>query len=91
MKRAHVSAWSPSLRRLTVRQALERLETRKKHFKSMHDLRVAQNRATLMNELHRVHGTMYGRLRPGQREFANFEQQKQKLLREIAESMFDEN
>ena len=54
-----------------------------------HDLRVAQNRATLMNELHRVHGTMYGRLRPGQREFATFELQKQKLLREIAETMLD--
>ena len=76
-------------RRPTVRQALERLETRKKHFKSMHDLRVAQNRATLMNELHRVRGTMYERLRPGQREFATFELQKQKLLREIAETMFD--
>ena len=56
----------------------------------MHDVRVAQNRATLMNELHRVHGTMYGRLRPGQREFATFQHQKDKLLREIAESMFDE-
>ena len=82
---------SPRHRRPTVRQALERLETRKKHFKSMHDLRVAQDRATLMNELHRVHGTMYGRLRPGQLEFATFEQQKQKLMREIAESMFDKD
>ena len=81
---------SPTHRRPTVRQALERLETRRKRFKSMHDLRVAQNRATLMNELHRVHGTMYGRLRPGQREFATFQHQKDKLLREIAESMFDE-
>ena len=81
---------SPTHRRPTVRQALECLETRRKHFKSMHDLRVAQNRATLMNELHRVHGTMYGRLRPGQREFAKFQHQKDKLLREIAESMFDE-
>ena len=73
-----------------MRQALERLDTRRKHFKSMHDFRVAQDRATLINELHRVHGTMYGRLRPGQREFATFQQQKDKLLREIAESMFDE-
>ena len=81
---------SPRHRLPTRRQALERLKTRKKHFKSMHDLRVAQNRATLMNELHRVHGTMYGRLRPGQREFATFQHQKDKLLREIAESMFDE-
>ena len=81
----------PSHRRPTVRKALERLETRKKHFKSMHDFRVAQSRATLMNELHRVHGTMYGRLRPGQREFATFEQQKQKILRGIAESMFDDS
>ena len=82
---------SPSRHRPTVRQALERLETRRKHFKSMHDLRVAQNRATLVNELHRVHGTMYGRLRQGQQEFATFAQQKQKLLREISESMFDES
>ena len=74
-----------------MRQALERLETHRKHLKSMHDLRVAQNRATLMNELHRVHGTMYGRLRPGQREFATFQQQKAKLLREIATSMFDDS
>ena len=77
-------------RRPTVQQALERLEIRKKHFKSMHDLRVAQNRATLMNELHRVHGTMYGRLRADQQEFAVFLNQKQKILREIAETMFDE-
>ena len=82
---------SPSRHRPTVRQALERLETRRKHYKSMHDMRAAQNRATLFNELHRVHGTMYGRLRPGQREFATFAAQKQKLLREIAESMFDDN
>ena len=81
---------SPTHRRPTARQALERLELSRKHFKSTHDLRVAQNRATLMNELHRAHGTMYGRLRPGQREFATFQQQKDKLLREIAESMFDE-
>ena len=77
-------------RRPTVQQALERMGTRKKHFKSMHDLRVAQNRATLMNELHRVRGTMYGRLRADQQEFAAFLNQKQKILREIAETMFDE-
>ena len=77
-------------RRPTVQQALERLETRKQHFKSMHDLRVAQNRATLMNELHRVHGMMYGRLRADQQEFAVLLNQKQKILREIAETMFDE-
>ena len=80
---------SPSLRRPTVRQALERLERRKKHFKSMHDLRVAQNRATLVNELHRVHGTMYGRLGPKHEEFAGFAEQKKKLMRAIADSMFD--
>ena len=77
-------------RRPTVQQALERLETRRKHFKSMHDLRVAQNRATLMNELHRVHGTMYGRLRADQQEFAVLQNQKDKILREITETMFDE-
>ena len=81
---------SPRRRRPTVRQALERMEIRKKHFKSMHDLRVARNGATLVNELHRVHGTMYGRLRPGQREFATFQLQKEKLLREIADTMFDD-
>ena len=77
-------------RRPTVQQALERLETRKKHFKPVHDLRVAQNRATLMNELHRVHGTMYGRLRADQQEFAVFLNRKQKILQEFAETMFDE-
>ena len=77
-------------RRPTVRQALERLETRKKHFKSMHDPRVPQNRATLINELHRVHGTMYGTLRANQQEFAVFLNQKQKILRGSSETMFDE-
>ena len=37
-----------SLRRPTIRQALERLETRKKHFKSMHDLRVARRTSTYL-------------------------------------------
>ena len=81
---------SPSQRRPTVRQALERLETRRKHFKSMHDIRVARERATLINELHRVHGTMYGRLGPSHVEFAGFAEQKKKLMRAIADSMFDE-
>ena len=81
---------SPSQRRPTVRQALERLETRRKHFKSMHDIRVARERATLINELHRVHGTMYGRLGPKHVEFAGFAEQKKKLMRAIADSMFDE-
>ena len=76
-------------RRPTVRQALERLETRKKHFKSMHDDRLAHNRATLMNELHRVHGTMYGRLRADQQEFAALQNQKDKILRDLAESIFE--
>ena len=81
---------SPSQRRPTVREALERLETRRKHFKSMHDIRVARERATLINELHRVHGTMYGRLGPQHDEFAGFaEQKKNKLMRAIADSMFD--
>lgn len=77
-------------RRPTVQEALERLETRKQHFKSMHDLCVAQNRATPMNELHRVHGTMYGRLRADQQEFAAFLNQRQKILGGIAQTMFDE-
>ena len=77
-------------RRPTVRQALERLETRKKHFKSTHDLLVAQNRASLMNELHREQGTRYGRLRADQQEVAVLLNQKQKTLRGIAETMFDE-
>ena len=80
---------SPSHRRPTVREALERLETRRKHFKSMHDIRVARERATLINELHRVHGTMYGRLGPQHDEFAGFAEQKKKLMRAIADSMFD--
>ena len=65
------------------------LEICKKHFESMREFRVAQDRATLANEFPQVHGWMRGRLRADQQEFAALQNQKDKILRDLAESIFE--
>ena len=66
-------------RRPTVKQALSRWETRKKYASFAHDIRVNQERRRLHNDLQRIEGMLYHRLRPGLQERALFEQQKAKL------------
>ena len=54
-----------------------------------HELRQAQTRRQLQNDLQRVQGVLYHRLREGMHDHAQFAMQKQKLERAIRETMFD--
>ena len=68
-------------RRPTVKQALPRMETRKKYHDFLVEIRKNQ-------DLQRIEGMLFHRLRPGLREHALFEQQRTKLQAAIAETMF---
>ena len=72
----------------TVQQALKRMETRRKHAAFTTEIRNNQDRRHLANDLHRIEGMLYHRLRPGLREHALFEQQRDKLQAAIRETMF---
>ena len=54
-----------------------------------HEPRQAQTRRHLYNDLQRVEGVLYHRLREGMQDHAQFKLQKKKLQRVIAESLFD--
>ena len=73
----------------TLEQALARYERRKKYASMAHELRQAQTRRRLYNDLQRVEGTLYHRLREGMQDNAQFKLQKEKLQRAIAESLLD--
>ena len=73
----------------TLAQALARFERRKKYASMAHEIRQAQTRRHLYDDLHRVHGVLYHRLREGMRDHAQFAMQKEKLQRAIAESLLD--
>ena len=75
-------------RRPTVKQALSRMETRKKYHDFLTEIRKNQDRRHLQNDLQRIEGMLFHRLRPGLREHALFEQQRTKLQAAIAETMF---
>ena len=75
-------------RRPTVKQALSRLETRKKYHDFLVEIRKNQDRRHMQNDLQRIEGMLFHRLRPGLREHALFEQQRTKLKAAIAETMF---
>ena len=70
-------------------QALARFEKRKKYASMAHELRQAQTRRNLYNDLQRVQGVLYHRLREGMHDHAQFAMQKQKLQRAIADSLLD--
>ena len=78
-----------SERRPTVKQALARWEKRKKYASMAHELRQAQTRRNLYNDLQRVEGVLYHRLREGMHDHAQFAIQKEKLQRAMRETMFD--
>ena len=75
--------------RPTLAQALAKFERRKKYASMAHELRQAQTRRHLYNDLQRVEGVPYHRLREGMQDHAQFKLQKEKLQRAIAESLFD--
>ena len=68
---------------------MARFEKRKKYASMAHELRQAQTRRHLYNDLQRVEGVLYHRLREGMQDHAQFKLQKEKLQRAIAESLFD--
>ena len=73
----------------TLKQALARYERRKKYASMAHELRQAQTRRHLYNDLQRVEGVPYHRLREGMQDHAQFNLKKEKLQRADAESLFD--
>ena len=73
----------------TLAQALARFEKRKKYASMAHELRQAQTRRNLYNDLQRVQGVLYHRLREGMHDHAQFAVQKQKLQRAIAEPLLN--
>ena len=73
----------------TLAQALARCEKRKKYASMAHELRQAQTRRHLYDDLQRVEGVQYHRLREGMHDKAQFKMQKEKLQRAIAESLLD--
>ena len=73
----------------TLAQALVRFEKRKKYASMAHELRQAQTRRSLYNDLQRIEGVLYHRLREGMRDHAQFAMQKEKLQRAIAEYLLD--
>ena len=75
--------------RPTLEQALARFEKRKKYASMAHELRQAQTRRHLYNDLQRIEGVLYHRLREGMQDHAQFKLQKEKLQSAIAESLFD--
>ena len=75
--------------RPTLAQALARFEKRKEYASMAHELRQAQTRRNLYNDLQRVEGVLYNRLREGMRDHAQFALHKEKLQRAIRETMFD--
>ena len=70
-------------------QALARYEKRKKYASMAHELRQAQTRRHLYDDLQRVEGVLYHRLREGMQDKAQFKLQKEKLQRALAESLLD--
>ena len=73
----------------TSAQALARYEKRKKYASMAHELRQAQTRRHLYNDLQRVEGVLYHRLREGMQDHGQFAMQKEKLQTAIRETMFD--
>ena len=76
-------------REFTLSQALERAETRKKLASMRDDLERAQRQRSLRDELDRVEGVLYHRLRPGQAAHVLHAQQATKLREALARDMFD--
>ena len=59
-----------------MKQAPSRMETRKGYHDSLIEIRKNQDRRRMLNDLQRIEGMLFHRLRPGLREHALFEQQR---------------
>ncbi len=75
-------------RRPTVKEALSRMERRKKYHDFLVEIRKNRDRRHLQNDLERIEGMLFHRLRPGLREHALSDEQRTKLRAAIAETMF---
>ena len=75
--------------RPTLAQALARFEKRKKYASMAHERPQAQTRRNIYNDLQRVEGVLYHRLRAGMHDHAQFAMQKEKLQRAIRDSLLD--
>ena len=70
-----------------MKEALSRMERRKKYHDFLVEIRKNQDRRHLQNDLERIAGMLFHRLRPGLREHALFEHQRSKVQAAIAETM----
>ena len=71
-----------------MKEALSRMERRKKYHDFLVEIRKNQDRRHLQNDLERIAGMLFHRLRPGLREHALFEHQRSKIQAAITETMF---
>jgi len=72
----------------TLKEVLSRAERRKKYASFTHEIRMNQDRRHLHNDLQRIEGMLYHRLRPGLQEHALFERQRSKIQSAITATMF---
>ena len=71
-----------------IKEALKRMDRRRKYATFSHEIRQNQDRRHMANDLQRIEGMLYHRLRPGLAEHALFEQQRDKLHAAIKEIRF---
>ena len=71
-----------------MKEALSRMGRRKKYHDFLVEIRKNQDRRHLQNDLERIEGMLFHRLRPGLQEPALFEKQRAKVQQSIAETMF---
>ena len=77
------------LRALEIDKILARHARRQKHAKMTHEIRSAQNRAHIRNELDRIEGVLFNRVASGLQRDVLFEQKREKLRRTLREALFD--
>ena len=77
------------LRALEIDKILARHARRQKHAKMTHEIRSAQNRAHIRNELDRIEGVLFSRVASGLQRDVLLERKREKLQRALRESLFD--
>lgn len=76
------------LRLLQIDKILARHARKQKYAKMTHDIRSAQDRALVRNELDRIEGVLFHRVASGLQSDVLFEQKRAKLQRALKDSLF---
>ncbi len=77
------------LRMLEIDKVLAKHARKQKYAKMTHEIRSAQNRAHIRNELDRIEGVLYHRVASGLQRDVLFEQKRVQLQQALKESLFD--